>query len=68
MNKYCFRASQVHVRLCSSAYLASIMLQNFLAMSEGAFRQHPVWANAPAEHQAQAIEVRKTSTLGSGMH
>ena len=33
------------------------LLQQFLAKSEGAFRQHPVWAAGPSEHQAQAIEV-----------
>ena len=33
-------------------------MQQFLAKSEGAFRQHPVWVSGPAEHQAQAIEVR----------
>eukprot|EP00891_Asterochloris_glomerata_P004098 jgi/Astpho2/4098/gw1.00063.257.1_t len=28
----------------------------FLAKSDSAFRDHPVWANAPTEHQSQATE------------
>ncbi|KAK9823919.1 hypothetical protein WJX72_006354 [[Myrmecia] bisecta] len=31
-------------------------VQDFLARSESVFRQHPVWASAPPEHQAQATE------------
>lgn len=31
--------------------------QGFLAKSEGTFRDHPVWANVPVEHQSQAMEV-----------
>ena len=32
-------------------------LQSFLVKSEAAFKQHPVWANVPPAHQAQAVEV-----------
>lgn len=31
--------------------------QGFLAKSDGTFRDHPVWANVPVEHQSQAMEV-----------
>ncbi|DBB04146.1 hypothetical protein WJX77_002566 [Trebouxia sp. C0004] len=31
-------------------------VQAFLAKSEGTFRNHPVWANVPVEHQSQAME------------
>ncbi|KAL0040776.1 hypothetical protein WJX79_005242 [Trebouxia sp. C0005] len=31
-------------------------VQAFLAKSEGTFRDHPVWANVPVEHQSQAME------------
>lgn len=31
--------------------------QAFLTKSEGTFRDHPVWASAPPDHQSQAMEV-----------
>ena len=34
-----------------------VLLQSFLVKSEAAFKQHPVWANVPPAHQAQAVEV-----------
>ena len=37
-----------------------IRSQGFLAKSEGTFRDHPVWANVPVEHQSQAMEVTHT--------
>ena len=37
----------------------SCRLQGFLAKSEGIFRDHPVWANVPVEHQSQAMEVMR---------
>ncbi len=38
-------------------------LQAFLAKSEGTFRDHPVWANVPVEHQSQAMEVGRRSAV-----
>ena len=38
-------------------------LQAFLAKSEGTFRDHPVWANVPVEHQSQAMEVGQGFTI-----
>ena len=38
-------------------------LQAFLAKSEGTFRDHPVWANVPVEHQSQAMEVCQGFTI-----
>ncbi len=38
-------------------------LQAFLAKSEGTFRDHPVWANVPVEHQSQAMEVVQGFTI-----
>ncbi len=40
-------------------------LQAFLAKSEGTFRDHPVWANVPVEHQSQAMEVGQDTQLMS---
>lgn len=40
-----------------SPYRNVVCSQGFLAKSEGTFRDHPVWANVPVEHQSQAMEV-----------
>ena len=41
--------------------LETCFAQAFLAKSAGTFRDHPVWANAPVEHQSQAMEVQQAA-------
>ena len=50
------KTRQLLLLYTSDIYLTCLRSQDFLAKSEIAFRQHPVWASAPNEHQAQAIE------------
>jgi hypothetical protein len=38
-------------------------MQTFMTRMEAAFKQHPVWASAPPEHQAQAVEVFTNSNV-----
>ena len=43
--------------VCACQSRSVVRSQGFLAKSEGTFRDHPVWANVPVEHQSQAMEV-----------